>query len=531
MPTLYDAHGQPIDTSLLNQELSGVTVTGVRSPLSGHPAQNLNPVRLARLLRAAEEGDATAYLELAEEMEEKDCHYRSVLATRKMQVAGLDITVDSPSDSAGDVKATDLVRDFLASDVLQHSLFDILDAIGKGYSACEIVWDCEGKTWTPCRIVWRDPRWFAFDPVDGVTLRLKGETGMLTPLAPAKFISHSHKSKSGLPIRGGLARAACWGYLFKNFDIKAWMIFCEVYGHPLRLGRYGPASSTEDREVLLRAVRNVASDHAAIIPESMHMDFIDAKAQGNAQVFERLAEYLDKQISKLVLGQTGTTDTGSRVGTANAHEHVRKDIETADALQLSATLNRDLVRPLVDLNLGPQKRYPRITIFRPESEDITALVSNIAKLVPLGLRVESSVLADKLGLPDPDAGAQCLSAAGVPAESPDPTGLAGPADPVTKNGTKATASLTMQTQNPQDDIDQYIAEELGGWQPVQPAQSAQSLVQSLTDPVQSLLNTCQSYEEFAARLPELVAGQDVTPLAHSLAKALFIAQFEAETKV
>ena len=80
--TLYDYLGRPVELGRLREEEAGPTVCGVRQVLSGHPAQGLTPVRLARLLRAAEDGDPMAYLELAEEMEEKDLHYRSVLATR-----------------------------------------------------------------------------------------------------------------------------------------------------------------------------------------------------------------------------------------------------------------------------------------------------------------------------------------------------------------------------------------------------------------------------------------------------------------
>lgn len=220
MKTLYDADGNPIDTTRLAEEVAAPTVTGVRQILSGHPAQNLTPQRLASLLLAAEQGDALAYLELAEEMEEKDLHYRSVLSTRKLQVSGLPMKVEAATDSAEDVKAADLVRDFLDTGVLAEAMQDILDAVGKGYSVCEIMWDTEGKSWYPSAILWRDPRWFEFDRFDGVTLRLKGENGLPEPLAPGKFITHVHKSKSGLPIRGGLARPVAWYYLFKNFGIS-----------------------------------------------------------------------------------------------------------------------------------------------------------------------------------------------------------------------------------------------------------------------------------------------------------------------
>ena len=42
---------------------------------------------------------------------------------------------------------------------------------------------------------------------------------------------------------------------------------------------------------------------------------------------------------------------GSRAA-AEVHEGVRRDILNADARRLAATLARDLVRPIVELNMG-----------------------------------------------------------------------------------------------------------------------------------------------------------------------------------
>ena len=66
-------------------------------------------------------------------------------------------------DALEDVKAADIVRDFIDTGVLAEAVQDILDAVGKGYSVCEIMWDTEGKSWFPSSILWRDPRWFEFD--------------------------------------------------------------------------------------------------------------------------------------------------------------------------------------------------------------------------------------------------------------------------------------------------------------------------------------------------------------------------------
>ena len=76
---------------------------------------------------------------------------------------------------------------------------------------------------------------------------------MTEPLVPYKFIVHVAKAKAGLPIRGGLARAAGWAYLFKNYVLKDWVTFAEVYGQPLRVGKYGPGATEQDKETLLQS--------------------------------------------------------------------------------------------------------------------------------------------------------------------------------------------------------------------------------------------------------------------------------------
>ena len=502
---LYDADGNPVDKTRLAEEVAAPTVTGVRQILSGHPAQNLTPQRLTALLLAAEEGDALAYLELAEEMEEKDLHYRSVLSTRKLQVAGLPMKVEAATDDAEDVKAADLVRDFLNTGVLAEAVQDILDAVGKGYSVCEIMWDTEGKNWFPSSILWRDPRWFEFDRLDGVTLRLKGENGLPEPLVPAKFITHIHKSKSGLPIRGGLARPVAWYYLFKNFGIKSWVQFAQVFGFPLRVGRYGAEATPDEKDVLLRAVRNIAQDAAAIIPDSMRIEFVNTNSTGNIQIFKGHTEYIDKQISKAVLGQTGTTDVGQHVGTANAHERVREDIEESDAAQLAATLSRDLVRPLVDLNLGPRRRYPAIRIVREKEEDASAWIDNVVKAAAVAPDfAEVSVVRDKLGIPQPAQGAATIGASPAKTEEDAPD----------KEAPRVKTAQSVQAARPApepDAIDLAVKEELGDWQP---------LVSLLVDPILELADRCSSYDEFLAGLPDAMKKQDPEPLARTVSFAM-----------
>jgi hypothetical protein len=76
-----DARGHQ-KSSRVVRESEPPTVTGVRQIAADHPSAGLTPARLATILREAEDGDPTRYLELAEDMEEKDLHYLGVLGVR-----------------------------------------------------------------------------------------------------------------------------------------------------------------------------------------------------------------------------------------------------------------------------------------------------------------------------------------------------------------------------------------------------------------------------------------------------------------
>lgn len=513
MAKLVDQWGQPIDLARLKEEQAAPTVTGVRQVVSGHPAQGLTPVRLARLLRDAEQGDPEAYFELAEEMEEKDLHYRGVISTRKQQVAQLEIAVESASDDRDDLYNADLVREWLRRDELTDEVFDILDAVGKGVSFTEIIWDTAGRQWLPARLEWRDPRWFTFDPDDGRTPLLRTVAGW-EPLKPYGFIRHVHKSKSGLPIRGGLARPVAWYYLFKNFDVKDWVQFLEVFGQPLRVGKYSPGASEEDKKTLLRAVRNIASDAGAIIPEGMALEFIEAKISGNLDLFERFADWCDRQVSKAVLGQTGTTDTGQYVGTAQAHQEVREDIERADARQLAATLNRDLVRPMIDLNRGPQQAYPRLLIARPDEQDIDKLVGRVAKLVPMGLKVGASTMRDKLGLPDPDPDEETL----VP-----PGQMGAPTLPERPEQRAAQAQAVAPPRDAVDDLVDRLE--------AVAAPAMDGLIDQLRELLDQVAAEAGTLRDVSERLMELYPDLDAGDLARLMAEAMTLAELEGRAEM
>lgn len=420
-PKLIDAYGRPLERSSLTQEVMAAKLGGVRSPLSGYPGDGLEPRRLAAILRQADIGDPVRYMELAETIEERDLHYLGVLGTRRRSVSQIPVTVTAADDSQAAEDWAQVVRGWLGRDELQMDMFDILDCIGKGYSGTEIMWDTSEGQWMPGRLEWRDPRWFRFADHDLTTPMRLDDAGQKVPLEPFKFIWARIKAKSGLPLRGGLARPAAWAWMFKAFTQRDWAIFTQTYGQPLRIGKWGPNASEEDKETLFRAVANIAGDMAAIIPETMMIDFVESKNVGSASSnYKDRSDWLDQQVSKAVLGQTATTDavTGG-LGSGKEHREVQKDIETADAMALSATLNRDLIWPWMALNGVPKALCPRLKIERPEEEDLSAFASAVTPFIDRGLPVSRAAIYQKFNLPEPKDGEAILTPVARGA-APDP---------------------------------------------------------------------------------------------------------------
>lgn len=550
---LLGPDGEPIVRETLKQEIAGPTLGGTRPSMWEQVAPGLTPHRLASVLRAADEGDHRDYLTLAEEMEERELHYISVLGTRKRALTGLPIVVEAASDAARDQQIADAVRELTENPAIRDLLDHMTDAFGKGYAVSELIWETSASQWRPAAYRERDARHFMFDRLSGRELRLV-EPGVPdgVPLAPFKFVRHVPRLKSGLPVRGGLAKPAAWAFIFKGYTIKDWMAFCEVYGMPLRIGRYGPQASEDDRRKLLMAVRNIGTDAAAIVPEGMEIEFVQSKGGSSQQpVFHGFAEYLDQQLSKLVLGQTMTTDAGSSMAQARVHENVRRDILIADARQLQATVDRDLVRAFVDLNFGPQKRYPRFTLPVTEPEDLKALADNLKKLVPLGLRVSESEVRDRFGLADPDEGETVLGAKGIETFSRDDDDgepVSPSEDEADDDANDAPAkqrrrSRASNTKSPrkskksrksaakccpncdakasnrnrrfEDELAPVVSFGLANWEEV---------IDPVLQPLRDAVNAARNYDEFLAALPKALSSMNADRFISTLAASMFVAR-------
>ncbi|WP_321276931.1 DUF935 domain-containing protein [Thiomicrorhabdus indica] len=517
--------GLPFETEVTQTvQTDEAKISGLHQRYAEHPSSGLTPYKLAQIMLEAEQGSLTAQAELAADMEEKDGHLFAEMQKRKLATTTVPWKISPPRNAS---KQELYITEWLAErlDFLEDSdvVMDLSDAILKGYSAQTIQWQLVEGEQIPVALEWVDPSWFMTAQDNRNKLQLMGNDGQGLDLWAGGWVVHQHKSKSGYLGRAGLVRTLAWPYLFKNYSLRDLAEFLEIYGLPLRLGKY-PAGATEaEKSKLLQAVIEIGHNAAGIIPDSMALEFKEA-AKGQADPFLALMNWAERTTSKAILGGTLTsgTDNGGAYNLGQVHNEVRQDLRDADVKQFGKTLTRDLIWPMVVFNhsaITSFHRCPKLEFVTEEPEDIKLLSEALPGLQNIGMKISKSWLHKQTQIPEPEDEDDVLQPTGsvfVPEQ----------ADLTAKQGCQCsgcqskTAALNAQPQavTPVDQIANQLQTEMD------PA--ATDLIEQL----RSLVENAESFEAMQQGLLNL-ANQDMSQMADLLAQAMVLAELQGRYDV
>ena len=349
---------------------------------------------------------------------ERDAHAGSVLQQRILAVVGKewDVIPAETARKSGRPAATSqeqVVADYV-SKVLEHCNFDqarqeLLKAILYGYYAAEVIWQVVGGDIRIRKIIGKHPRRFVFTPER--ELRLLTPSSMIDGEAvpERKFIVFTC-GDSDNPYGRGLGQRLWWPVWFKKHGIKFWMVFLEKFGMPTVVGKYPPGTGLPEQRKLLEAVEAIQSDTGIKIPDSMSLEFLEASRAGTV-THEQLCEYMDRQTSKTVLGQTATTEgTPGKLGNEDTQGDVKQEIVEADADLLDACLNETLIRWIVDYRFPGTIEYPKLKTFAAPKPDLAAQKDIDKTLaVDIGLPIGVAYFYETYGIPAPEVGEELVS--------------------------------------------------------------------------------------------------------------------------
>lgn len=493
--------------------------------------QNLSPTVLASILNDIKCGYIPKeYLEVASDIELKDTHYRSVLNTRKLAVTSLDIKVIATSDDEKNLEIAKAVeRDIVKNETagIYSLIFDMLDAIAKGFSVNEIIWESKNNVWRPREYKFRYAGFFRYDNLGEKLKLIDPYTSELYDLPENKFIIHQPKNHSGAQILSGLAIPCLFYFMLKYYDITSWAAFIDRFGYPLRLGKYSPKATEDDINTLRRAVASIGSDFGAVIPESAILEIIESKTtQSTSDTYEKLAQFVNKEISKLVLGQTMTSEEGASYSQAQVHNEVRGDIAKSDIRQIMETLNSQLIVPYCKFNFGELETYPKLELFKPDIDNIELIINAVANLSDKGLKVKASEIRAKLGLSEPAEDDEVIGGRVI-----YDNGDCGVCPTVSPHVANANADLNNIIYNHRSTMNTALNNASGDCPHVANVAIDNDYIEIENDIVETLkkvFDKCESFDEIKNEIEKLSLNWDSSKIAEIMASAFFMARAKGD---
>lgn len=254
-------------------------------------------------------------------------------------------------------------------------LYDALDAVAKGFSIMEKVYDTglpgfESAVWVRA-VKPKDPAMFGFDVdeflnIKSLVLHIPGEGPREVPVD--KFVVYAYNRKYSQPYGEPDLKAAYRHWRTKRALIDQWNAHLEKYASPSIVGKFKRGLSEEEQAALLDALDKVQRQSALIHADDIDVTLLDGRRTAESGYLEAI-DYHNREIARAILGQTLTTDDSRRVGSlALGKVHLQVLIMQLNGLRKDVAdrvMNEQIIRPTVDMNFGAGV-YPRFVFDEPE---------------------------------------------------------------------------------------------------------------------------------------------------------------------
>lgn len=170
--------------------------------------------------------------------------------------------------------------------------------------------------------------------------------------------------EAGKPDDLGLLLKVAPYVIMKRGDVGDWATFCEIFGMPLRVVKYDPTLPSNRIEAE-NAMKDIGSAGYIVLPDGSEIEFPSTGAQQGNDVYDRFADFCNKEISKCIVGNTMTTEDGSSRSQSETHQK-QQDSLTLNDLKL---VKRLLNERLIPLMLAQGLQIPEGAKIQPITEE------------------------------------------------------------------------------------------------------------------------------------------------------------------
>lgn len=340
----------------------------------------------------------------------RDGHAGAVLRKRRAAVVSREWTVDAASEDPADERAAQLARAALKRVRFDRACQGLLSAVLTGWAVAEIIWEqaeleledgSRGTFVVPADIRVRNARRFVWDREMRLRLLTWAQPIDGEPVPDRKFlVARWWAEENEDPYGRGLGHDLFWPTYFKRNGVALWNALIEKFGQPFVYAEYPQGTPDGDRVQLLQAVQDLARGAGLVVPQGTLVKFLEAGMGGSAtgRLHADLIQVMDDEISKVVLGETLTTEAGATGARAmsETHDGVREELADADADWLSAELNETLLAWITEINL-PGANPPTVWRRRMEQPDLQARAKLDETLFKIGFEPTEEYVRETYG--------------------------------------------------------------------------------------------------------------------------------------
>lgn len=349
------ANKRPPKGIVTNLNPRSVLQSAPTHPLIGATVDSVH----SALLRS-ELGEMSSYMDLLDDMRERDQRLDAVCRTRALALCGCDWDVKpAPGwerDDEAKMIAQEVKRQLSDMEDWSSSMALMMDGVFRPFSVLEIEWFQNARGfWAPYQLHWRHPGRFN---VDAEQRLVKYDAGVdkfpgvqLEDLGRDRFVVHSAiGGRATYLSRRGLLRNCVFTSLTKRYGLRWLMIAAERFGQPAPVLRVDEADD-DVRDLALAALRKLSTEWQMVIDKGMDLTSVPGSGAFTGEAHVRIVDMVNTEHAIQVLGQNLSTEVkGGSYAAAAAHESVRFDFLTADARETAATIRRDLLEPIVRYN-------------------------------------------------------------------------------------------------------------------------------------------------------------------------------------
>lgn len=272
---------------------------------------------------------------------ELDAHLTSLMETLKLKIEGMPFYIQNESgevdEDTQELFKKKWFRDFCKKAVNSKfygfelvSLGDIVNDIFSGVETVRHEYVIPEKRAVKKELYLTKSLLVPFDkaPFDKWTIFIhdKGDLGLLNKAAPLA--------------------------LYKRHVLAAWSEAAEIFGMPFRAGKT-QINSPEQRKNMENMLQEMGTAAWGVFDIDDELEFIQTTKTDFHQIYDSFIARVNSEMSKLMLGQTMSSDDGSSRSQAEVHERVLNDYEQALKTFVSDVVNDQLIPLMVRHGMIP----------------------------------------------------------------------------------------------------------------------------------------------------------------------------------